>query len=308
MKENIDEDIDAGLVDDHDDATALPKSKDSAMPAQKGAAAKAKARSPALKGNAEGALRQRESSGASRVPVARASGGLFTQPVVLLIAAAFIFVLFNQYQIFTLQTMLSGGVESSGSLTSKTPNLAGKDLSGIDLSAIKSTGHTIAAVFPIDQIKTSADAMAMIFPTGTPEYGEALGVSYDDPVNSLNKLAGMFNSLRVEVEKSNPAAYARYVNLASNPYGVSCEYCCGIGPAGADKKGNSKCGCQHNPALLSITLYLTAYTDYTDGEILREVMRWKTLFFPKNMIELASSLAGGDTSSLDNLPGMVGGC
>ena len=49
-------------------------------------------------------------------------------------------------------------------------------------------------------------------------------------------------------------------------------------------------------------------TDYSDAEILREVMRWKTLFFPKNMIELGTSLAGGDTSALNNLPGMVGGC
>jgi hypothetical protein len=49
-------------------------------------------------------------------------------------------------------------------------------------------------------------------------------------------------------------------------------------------------------------------TDYSDGEILREAMKWKALWFPKNMIELGMTVAGGDTSALANLPGMVGGC
>jgi len=118
----------------------------------------------------------------------------------------------------------------------------------------------------------------------------------------------MFRPLKAEVKSKDPEAFQRYVDLASKPKGVSCEYCCGIGPAGADANGNSRCGCQHNPALLTVTLYLTAYTDYSDAEILREVMKWKTLFFPKNMIDLGSKIAGGDASVLKDLPGMVGGC
>jgi hypothetical protein len=50
------------------------------------------------------------------------------------------------------------------------------------------------------------------------------------------------------------------------------------------------------------------YTDYSDAEILKEVMRWKALFFPKDMVNLALTVAGGDTSALKDLPGMVGGC
>ena len=49
-------------------------------------------------------------------------------------------------------------------------------------------------------------------------------------------------------------------------------------------------------------------TDYNDAQILQEVYRWKTLFFPRNMIELAGKVAGGDSSVLNDLPGMVGGC
>lgn len=229
-----------------------------------------------------------------------AKENMLTRPILVLIIFVAVIMFFNQLQISNLSAMLTSSQSGSG--------FGGADLSGLDLSQLKSTGHTIAAVFPVDQIQSPEDAMTILFPTGTPEYGEALGVSFDDPVGSLGVLAKMFRNLKSEVEQNDPEAFQRYVNLASNPYGISCEYCCGLGAAGARKNGDSMCGCQHNPALLSLTLYLAAYTDYNDGEILREAIRWKTLFFPKNMIELGMTVAGGDTSALDNLPGMVGGC
>jgi len=49
-------------------------------------------------------------------------------------------------------------------------------------------------------------------------------------------------------------------------------------------------------------------TDYSDAEVLREVYRWKTLWFPKDMVGLALEIAGGNTDVLNELPGMVGGC
>jgi hypothetical protein len=207
---------------------------------------------------------------------------------------------FNQIQINKVSGMLTKSMSNSYSNE--------KRLDQLDLNSLKSTGHTIAAVFPVERITSAEDAMEMMFPTGTPDYGEALGVSYDDPVNSLSKLASMYRGLKNEVETNNPEAWNRFLSLASKPVGISCEFCCGLRSVGIDKQGNSACGCQHNPALLSIALYLTAYTDYSDGEILREVMRWKTLFFPKDMIKLGMTVAGGDTTSLNNLPGMVGGC
>ncbi|RMF55127.1 hypothetical protein D6745_03085 [Candidatus Woesearchaeota archaeon] len=233
---------------------------------------------------------------------------IVTKPVAALMVLAILVVLFNQVQINSISKMLEHGISTKTS-SSGTPLLAGeKDLSSINIDELKTTGHTVAAVFPVENIKTPDDAMAIMFPTGTPDYGEELGVSYDDPVSSLSVLARMYRGLKDEVQKNNPEAWHRFMSLASKPVGISCEYCCGVGPVGIDKNGNSACGCQHNPALLTVALYLTAYTDYTDGEILREVMRWKTLFFPKKMIELGMTVAGGDTSALDNLPGMVGGC
>ncbi len=231
-----------------------------------------------------------------------------TKPVIGLMVVVVLVIVFNQFQINSISGMLGGGY-SLKSVSSRMPLLSGsKDLSDINLDESQSTGHTIAAVFPVEDIKTSEDAMAIMFPTGTPDYGAELGVSFDNPIESLAVLSKMYPSLKAEVQKNNPEGWERFMNLASKPVGISCEYCCGVGTIGINKKGDSACGCQHNPALLTIALYLSAYTDYSDGEILREVMKWKTLFFPQKMIELGMTVAGGDTSALDKLPGMVGGC
>lgn len=230
---------------------------------------------------------------------------VLTKPIIWLIIAAALLLLFNQFSISSISGMVTGSGSWSGGATSPSRE---KDLADIDLSSIKSTGHTIAAVFPVEGIQTTEDAIAILFPTGTPDYGADLGVSYDTPLESLTTLSKMYPALKSEVEQNNPEAWQRFMNLASKPVGISCEYCCGLQAIGIDKQGNSACGCQHNPALLSVALYLSTYSDYSEGEILREVMRWKTLFFPKDMIELGMTVAGGDTSALDNLPGMVGGC
>ena len=228
--------------------------------------------------------------------------------LVALVVVAAALVIFNQYQLSQVAVQLH--VPSKiGTFMQKTPSFMskGSDLKEAVLEPAQSTAHTVKQLFDLEG-KSGDEVMAAMFPSGTPEYGDALGVSFDDPVNSLATLANMLPSIKAQVERENPEAFARYVNLASQPYGVSCEYCCGVGPAGADKKGNSRCGCQHNPALLALTLYLASNTDYSDAEILYEVMRWKTLFFPQKMIELGGKIAGGDAAVLQKLPGMVGGC
>ena len=227
--------------------------------------------------------------------------------LIALLVVAILLVIFNQYQI----ALVSAAVGSPGGgqqILGITRGSGEVDLAAVDANTLKSTGQTVAAVFPVQDFATAEDAMASMFPTGTPDYGTELGVSFDDPVGSLSKLSRMYRSLQSEVQTSSPEGWKHFMSLASKPVGISCEYCCGVGPIGIDANGNSACGCQHNPALLSIALYLSAYTDYTDGEILQEVMKWKTLFFPQNMIELGMKAAGGDPSALKDLPGMVGGC
>ncbi len=237
---------------------------------------------------------------------------IFSPLVVVLLVLTAVFMIANQIQIVALGDMLGTPVPVVSSISSfggsGGASLSTGELSGVNVDELKSTAHTVAAVFPVKKISTQQDAIDIMFPKGTPDYGAALGVSYDDPVGSLEILANMYPSLKNEVSTKDPEAFQRYLELGLKPVGISCEYCCGIGPIGMNKKGDSTCGCQHNPALLSVALYLTAYTDLSEGEILREVMRWKTLFFPKNMIELGLSVAGKDPSSLGELPGMVGGC
>lgn len=231
-----------------------------------------------------------------------------TSPIIGLMILAVVIILFNQLQTNSVSAMVVSSLDVPTVEVIKAPSTGEKDLANIDINTLLSTAHTVAAVLPVEDIQTIDDAIAIMLPTGTPEYGADLGVSFDDPIGSLSTLAKMYRGLKAEVEQNNPEAWARYMNLASKPVGISCEYCCGLKAVGINSKGDSACGCQHNPALLTVGLYLSTYSDYTDGEILREVMLWKTLFFPKNMIELGMSVAGGDTSSLSALPSMVGGC
>tara|TARA_Y100000034_G_C6863105_1_gene393073 strand:+ start:412 stop:1089 length:678 start_codon:yes stop_codon:yes gene_type:complete len=172
----------------------------------------------------------------------------------------------------------------------------------IDFSYIDSTYDSLDMLYNLDRIHNQKQAMKVLFPTGTPEYGFDLGISFDDPVGSQEILVGMYKELKSEVKKNNPEAFQQYIDLASNPYGISCEFCCGVGPIGADEKGNSRCGCNHASALQSITIYL-ADKGYSDEEILREAMKWKTVWFPQVMLEL---VLGYEVD--DDIPVMVGSC
>jgi hypothetical protein len=216
------------------------------------------------------------------------------------VIALALFILYNQVQIMSLTSL--GASSGSSSLAA-----GDVDLTKVKVEEIRSTAQGIAVLFPVGDIKTSQDAINVMIPTGTPDYGAAMGVSYDDPVPSMEKMARAYRALNEQI-KQNPEQWQRYLDLASEPRGVSCEFCCGVGPAGVTKDGQSKCGCQHHPAVLSLTIWLIQNTEYSDAQILREVYRWKSLFFPKNMVGLASQIAGGDASVLEDLPGMVGGC
>jgi len=110
------------------------------------------------------------------------------------------------------------------------------DLSLVDIDSITSTAQGVAAIMPIDQIKTPEDAVAVMVPTGVPDYGAAMGVSFDEPVNSLATLA---NAQKTLLAGLTPEQKTRFITLASKPVGISCEYCCGVGPKGITDDGNS---------------------------------------------------------------------
>lgn len=239
--------------------------------------------------------------------------------MIFFIIIAAIIIAFNQIQVSAITTTLgsqaallapSFATPPTQKITSQNTLAAPADLSNVDVTPVTSTPMAVATVFP--ELKTMNDEnqiVTFMIPTGTPAYSEVMGgITFDDPVTSMEYLAQWYPSLKEEIKTKNPQVWQRYINLAAAPRGISCEYCCGIGPQAIDSKGNLKCGCKHAPALQAIALGLMLRTDYNDAQVLREVMRWKTMFFPQNMASVALQVAGKDPKSLQNLPGMVGGC
>lgn len=229
------------------------------------------------------------------------------------IVFAAVLILFNQWQLAQVSAVAYSGSSSSAKSAYKTTKAQSfsdnTDLSSIDVAQIQSTAQAINSLFPLDKIKTTEDAIAVMIPTGTPEYSEALGgITFDDPVASMTYLAKWYYSLSKEVKEKDPEIWQRYLKLAATPRGISCEFCCGVGAQGITADGKLRCGCKHMPALHAITIGLMKYTDMSDVGILKEIMKWKSVWFPKNMVGLAMELAGGDTSALETIPGMVGGC
>ncbi|MBI4146223.1 hypothetical protein HY489_02700 [Candidatus Woesearchaeota archaeon] len=233
---------------------------------------------------------------------------IFSGPLVWVIAIAAVLILFNQIQLYQLSTMLGTPV-LPGSTSTIVRTFSGGDLKEVDVNNIKSTPQAVAAVVDLSGAKDAQSVINAMIPQGTPDYGKDLGISYDDPVTALQFLAyKLYPAIKQDVQQNNPDVWQRYLNLATKPVGISCEYCCGVGPVSITAQGQLTCGCSHAPAIHAITLYLMKNTDMNDAEVLREVMRWKALWFPKNMVEIGMKLAGGDSSVLADVPSMVGGC
>ncbi len=215
--------------------------------------------------------------------------------------------LFVQFQIFEINSLLA----SKGGAPAATASFSSEvDLSDVDVASLSSTSQTIVAVFPeLKEAKSQEEIAAVMMPKGAPSYSAQLGgITFDDPVNSMEYLARYYFVIKEDVRNNNPEAWQRYLSLAAAPKGISCEFCCGVGPQGVDSQGNLRCGCKHNIALQGLALGLISQTDMSDAEVLREVMRWKTMFFPKSMLSIATSLAGKDPSDIPTMPSMVGGC
>lgn len=216
--------------------------------------------------------------------------------VALLIAALFV-VVFNAVQFYKLDSKDKVGLSSS--------------LTG-------------AAVAQVSQSKIQASNIDVI-PKGIPKlYGSELGVSFDD-VSAANpqkadatiKRIGMLDD-KITLSGND---LKRYISIVSK---ISCEYCCGA-DAIIDKNGKATCGCAHSFAMRGLAKYLIKYhnSEFSDDEILEELGKWKTLFFPTQLTKKAEVLQSkGIALNYINLAsskyrdiekgaagsGMVGGC
>ncbi|MEK6840655.1 MAG: hypothetical protein AABX79_01750 [Nanoarchaeota archaeon] len=125
-----------------------------------------------------------------------------------------------------------------------------------------------------------------IIPKGVPAiYGEELGITYDDvSPNDPRKADETINLLGNidRVEELEGAELERYIDILYNQHkGIACEYCCGARSV-IFSNGQVACGCAHSYAMRGLTKYLIKYhgAELSDEEILTEVGKWKTLFFP----------------------------
>lgn len=149
-----------------------------------------------------------------------------------------------------------------------------------------------------------------IIPSGVPEYGKELGVTYDDVVGSLEILAKL--DKYPDGPEKGEEWFDRYVSIGMM---TSCEFCCNAKTLVFDD-GRAACGCKHSMGMRGLLAWLLEnYPEKSDEEILTEVNRWKALFFPKQTLQKAAEMDKEGNFDYDKVlnemkdaPDMVGGC
>ena len=178
------------------------------------------------------------------------------------------------------------------------------------------------------------DAVTLALSSGQPKtYGAELSIAFDQVEAAMNKMKVFdptYGSQKITLSGND---LQRFIDIGLR---ISCEFCCGA-KAIIDKNGQAACGCAHSQAMRGLAAYLVQKhgAEYTNDEILRELARWKGVYFPKQMIKKiseqlqsgqytpdiaalvlglklpkysASSASAPLPSDIKNLPSMVGGC
>ncbi|MEK6951117.1 MAG: hypothetical protein AABX13_05330 [Nanoarchaeota archaeon] len=119
------------------------------------------------------------------------------------------------------------------------------------------------------------DLLNNLVPTGTPWYGTAAGVSFDDPVGAQNAWQ---KGLGVQLAPAEQERWNRIVNS------FTCDYCCG-----SPQRPTiiTHCGCAHSRAAQGMAKWFVKNygSQYSDEEIYGEMARWYALWYPKGTIE-----------------------
>ena len=166
-----------------------------------------------------------------------------------------------------------------------------------------------------------------ILPAGIPAvYGAELSISYDGVSASNPSLADQTIVAMSQFDRSinlQGEDLQRYIAVTSQ---ISCEYCCGAESIIFDN-GQAACGCAHSQAMRGLAKYVIKNhpTEFTNDEVLEELGKWKTLFFPGVMAQKAAVLKekgielnyinlgsnkyrGIEKGQTSSGGGMVGGC
>lgn len=180
------------------------------------------------------------------------------------------------------------------------------------------------------------DAVNLVISKGIPDvYGEELGVSFDEVQKSMD-IMRRYDPWDLNPGNENTLTgdnLKRYTDIGLK---IACEYCCRAKSL-VFQDGKSACGCAHSMAMRGLAAYLIKNhgDEYSDNEILKELARWKGVYFPKQMMakmteqiqngnysaDVAAILMGINLpsykesgagnpppSDIKNLPSMVGGC
>ena len=189
---------------------------------------------------------------------------------------------------------------------------------------VNDTGNLNIAGNTVSEVKYSN---LDVIPKGAPQiYGKELNVKFDDVSgsnpqqadNTIRRLGVLDQQISLSGKQ-----LSRYISIVSK---MSCEYCCGTESI-IFNDGQPACGCAHSFAMRGLAKYLIKNheNEFTDDQILEELGKWKTLFFPSQItkkagvlkskgieltyINLASNkyrdIEKGATSTSS---GMVGGC
>ncbi len=150
------------------------------------------------------------------------------------------------------------------------------------------------------------DAINAIVPVGTPSYGQAAGVSFDDPITAQKVWGNYEQGITLTPEQN-----ARWQGIVGK---FTCDYCCG---SPSNPTIITHCGCSHARAWRGMAKWFIANfgDQYTDVQIFGELSRWKALWYPGPTVQrvlqeqaASSGNSGSSAVSLESLPGMVGGC
>ncbi|MBI5072206.1 hypothetical protein HZA99_00140 [Candidatus Woesearchaeota archaeon] len=131
--------------------------------------------------------------------------------------------------------------------------------------------------------------MEKIRPKGIPDiYGAELGVSFDavsaDTLQEAEETIKKLGRLDEQITLTGDDLQ-RYIAIGTM---IGCEYCCGA-EAIIFSNGKAACGCAHSYAMRGLAKYLIKNhgAEYTNDEILEEMGKWKTLFFPGKLAQKA---------------------
>ncbi len=245
----------------------------------------------------------------------------FSGSTVWIIAIAAVLILFNQIQLFQLNNMLGvSTIDGFKSFGGGSLSLSGGEgvtyapvlLAGGESPILSGYGTKIKELPTISSSPAKAktgdaaqDALNMLVPTGTPEYGQEAGVSFDDPIAAQRTWGAYERSVQLNAEQQR-----RYDKIVGS---FTCDYCCG-----SPQRPTiiTQCGCAHARGWRGMAKwFIQKYGDQvTDEQIMGELSKWKALWYPGPTVQRVlqeQSLSGGESSApvkLDELPQMVGGC